>query len=376
LRAGSASNREGLRLRRAIWLAFHYTKANYRQIMEFAYDGMLNASGEARVWALRIFFVEYEYSHRCLKRSPDDEPTARLVETLEQIGNRYSGLLKEHLAHSPEELQLKDDFSYLLQSNFEAGIELLEGMCASDTGLTATAVAGIRHHLKPARLDEEGCRERYLQLTAILGRYVDQHGTVAINRIANFVIRTAEHAGMNRYEFDEKTMIELGFLDLAKRVLAHGGSYVGMLCGSMNWPIGDRPRTELLTAVAQSPVSDGWFEELIFSLFCGKTLSEDYLELLHSLRTSERRTAWDEGAFRHLRTGIYGRRKDLDILRYWQSLPPEELTETSGKIVAWVNEGYSIVNAVTAVKHTKPMMIRSILGTPRRVRTPEKGEKA
>jgi hypothetical protein len=350
-RLAEKSSENPLELQYALWLAASSGFLASDESLQYALHGLAGEHGDGlhTVWSARIFFERLgRHKLRC-RADPPFEHSCRLVEHLKPYAGIAATYLRAHLAGSPELEHLSQDYLYVLEEDFEAGIDILEIQLNSDEGLRPLAFSAVKQFIVQYRIDEPGHRAKFSELVTVLDRYVDRHGEAAVAMIAGFVIYQASHAGLNKeYYIGAEDIRNLGLLDLAKRVIALGGETVSRECSSLFFPKDRCIRKELLNALRTADLRPEHIPELVHSLCVGQPFAgRASAAYLISLRTAGREAGWDRGAQRYLHHGEGLGPDGLkeQIIEFWRRLPNDSLTPVSQAILSRVREGMNIRDA-------------------------------
>jgi hypothetical protein len=342
-------------LQRALWLAASSGFLASDESLLYALRGLHGEHGDGLhiVWSARIFFERLKRHKSLCRADPSLEYSCRLVEDIKPLAGSAAMYLRAHLAANAESEHLSEDYLYLLEEDFEAGLRILETQLKSNEGLRPLAFSAVTQFITQLGIDEPGRRTRYADLVALLDRYVDQHGETAVAMIAKFVIYQARHAGLNKeYYVTANDIRSLGLLALAKRLIALGGETVSRECSSMFFPKDRSIRKELLSAVRTADLAPEHVRDLVYSLCVGQPFAgRTSAAYLISLRTAGREAAWDRGAQQYLfhGSGLGPRGLNEQIIQFWKRLPKDRLTQLSAAILSRVQEGKDIRDAADPV---------------------------
>ncbi|WP_114954976.1 hypothetical protein [Sphingosinicella terrae] len=338
------------RLQRALWYAADSPFMSGEEMLPYAVR--LLSSGQARgmelVWAIRIFFA-HRARHRHMTTVPDlREHFLELLSILQPIADQAIVLLRAHLQVNHEADLMAVDFLYLLEEDFEAGLELLQQQIQDAGGLRTSGFAAIENFLTARRVREPQRMEKYSRLVQVLSRYLDLHGEQAAAVMAEAVLKLLEATGRQSYAFSFAEAEKIRLPELGLGILAVGGEAVWRVCSTLVWPCHWRIRKAIFRQLRTAPLSGSNVESLVKTLCDNSHVVPRRLALVYLkwLRVEGREIAWDEAVRRHLYHAS-GREGSLaeSLLIYWRRLPTERQSPISGAVTTLLENGRDLKDA-------------------------------
>lgn len=322
----------------------------YQKLWILCLRGSLSDNITNRVWFSRIVLALKSRNDALLLYngssllSSDSDTTRNILElTNEAIIN-----ITEFIRNN-QEYSLCEDYTYILEDNFDRALETLEAEMHSNAGLSSAALSGIRSFMSARKLRKTPYRHvQYKRIILLLEENILVGSSDAIDQIAAFIVRSVDHAGMNEYEFSTDEVKSVGILDLFNRLILLNNETVFNECRTFSWPIDRLIRDNLFDSLIESNISNIYLEDLVYKLcFSSKNDTEsDSFSYLVRLRKSGNEDAWDEALARYI--SIYRPKSDpllTKALAFWQGLGDSLLSVRVRYILRYVAEGKSMFDA-------------------------------
>jgi hypothetical protein len=334
------------------YVLWHVAKSTTASEATLEYAIRVLYSKEARglylVWAVRIFLAR-RARHRHLANVEDFRATfSEIVTDFQPAAERATLLLRAHLHVNQESDHVAEDYCYLLDEDFEAGLAMLDDQIVSLDGLKALAFNAVDKFLTPSRMNEPERRAKYVRIVDLLSRFLDLHGEKAAALMAKSVLTMVEQIGRKQYAFSASDAQEIRLLELGLQVLRVGGPAVWFVSSTLVWPCHWRVRKALFRELRTAPLSDGDVESLVKTLCNNDHVVDPRLAMayLEWLRVKGRELAWDEAVRRHLYHADPSDCLTGRILTYWRDLPAERRSLISEAVIARLLENCTLREAV------------------------------